>query len=259
MERMASKITDHLIALTSGEAEDYIRLRVMNSEDISIIPSGISISRFTPDHDARSAKRRELRIPEDAVVVGFVGWLWPVKGVRYLVESMVAVLQEDPRVFLVLVGQGDEEPALRNQVAEMGMEERVFFLGWRSDVNEILPCFDLFVLPSLNEGMGRVLAEAMAAKLPVVGTRVGGIPDLIKHGENGLLVPPANAAALREAIQRLLDDPVLRERMGARGQDMCRCFSIDAMICKIIDVYKRMEATTPSVLSMSDVSQAMSR
>jgi glycosyltransferase involved in cell wall biosynthesis len=98
-------------------------------------------------------------------------------------------------------------------------------------------CFDIFVLPSLNEGMGRVLVEAMSAGLPIVASRVGGIPDLVKHGENGLLVPPANTGALERAISDLLSDKAKRKRMGENGKRMCRPYSIEAMVEKIDDLY----------------------
>jgi glycosyltransferase involved in cell wall biosynthesis len=101
-----------------------------------------------------------------------------------------------------------------------------------------MSCFDIFVLPSLNEGMGRVLVEAMAVGLPIVASRVGGIPDLVKHGENGLLVPPANAGALERAISDLLSDKLRRKHMGETGKKMCHPYSVEAMVEKIEDLYK---------------------
>jgi glycosyltransferase involved in cell wall biosynthesis len=111
---------------------------------------------------------------------------------------------------------------------------------WRPDVGEIMSCFDIFVLPSLNEGMGRVLVEAMATGLPIVASRVGGIPDLVKHGENGLLVPPADEGALERAISDLLSDEARRKRMGETGKRICRPYSIEAMVEKIDDLYSRL-------------------
>ena len=122
----------------------------------------------------------------------------------------------------------------------MGIADNVRFLGWRSDVNKIMGCFDIFVLPSMNEGMGRVLVEAMAAGLPIVASRVGGIPDLVKHGENGLLVPPADAGALEQAISDLLSDKAKRKRMGEAGKKMCRPYSAEAMVEQIDDLYKNL-------------------
>lgn len=242
IERLARPMTDHLIALTSGEAEDYVRLSVMNAEKISIIPSGIVLDPFYEARLRHETKRRKTESNQKTIVVGFVGWLWPVKGVRFLMEAMIDIMRENPRVFLSLVGRGDEERHLRERAAEAHLEHRVVFHGWRSDIHEIMPGFDVLVLPSLNEGMGRVLVEAMAAGVPIVASNVGGIPDLVKHGENGLLVPPADVAALREAVRTLIDDPPLRERMGRKGRNMCHRFDIKSMVNKISEVYETLQA-----------------
>jgi glycosyltransferase involved in cell wall biosynthesis len=185
-----------------------------------------------------------LGISPDSLVVGYVGWLIPIKGVIYLVRAMAKVLQRHPNSLLLLVGKGDdkgkEEIILIEQVKSLGLSDRVRFLGWRPDVDEIMTCFDLLALPSLNEGMGRVLVEAMAVGLPIVATRVGGIPDLVKHGENGLLVPPADAGALGGAITELLIDKAGRERMGENGRKMCRAYSAETMLEQINILYLRL-------------------
>ena len=247
MERFACRITSHLVALTSGEANDYIRLGVMDRRRISVIPSGVPVERFSSFSGDIRRKRIELGIAEGAIVVGFVGWLWPVKGVRFLLQAMTTVMRNNPAVYLVLVGQGGEEPVLRAMAAAEGLSERILFPGWRPDVQDLLHCFDLLVLPSLNEGMGRVLVEAMAAGLPVIGTQVGGIPDLIKHEENGLLVPPADADALEKAVSRLVEDPGERRIMGEKGQAACPLFSVEVMVDKIGEVYERMMKIGESV------------
>jgi glycosyltransferase involved in cell wall biosynthesis len=113
----------------------------------------------------------------------------------------------------------------------------VHFLGWREDVRAIMPLFDLVALPSLNEGMGRVLVEAMAASRPVVASRVGGIPDLVRNGRNGLLVAPGDEAGLAAGIGLLLDDPALAARMGDAGRIVCREFSLEAMTARLDRLY----------------------
>jgi len=174
-------------------------------------------------------------------VVGYVGWLIPIKGVTYLVNAMAEVVHRHPNSLLLLVGKGDEkgeeEIRLKKQVENLGLADNVRFLGWRPDVDEIMGCFDIFVLPSLNEGMGRVLVEAMAAGLPIVASRVGGIPDLVKDGENGLLVPPADTSALEKAISSLLHDGARRKRMGKAGKKMCGPYSAEAMVEQIDVLY----------------------
>ena len=241
MEKLLGRITHHHIALTPEEGKDYVNLGVAKSKNISVIHSGVDLNCFKRSATKSNPKRDELGISPDSLVVGYVGWLIPIKGVTYLVEAMAEVVQRHPHSLLVLVGKGDEkgeeEMKLREQVENLGLAYKVRFLGWRQDVDEIMGYFDIFVLPSLNEGMGRVLVEAMATGLPIVASRVGGIPDLVKHGENGLLVPPADTAALGNAISALLQDGARRKRMGKAGNEMCRPYSAEAMVEQIDVLY----------------------
>lgn len=237
VERLLAKITDHLVALTPGEAEDYVDLGVMPPDKISVVPSGIDLRRFVDARIDRFRKRQELGLPHEALAVGFVGWLLPVKGLSFLLQAMPGILAEHPASLLVLIGKGDDEVRLRGLANSLGLNGRVLFLGWRPDVEEVLPCLDVLALPSLNEGMGRVLVEAMAAGVPIVASRVGGIPDLIRDGANGLLVPPADSGALRQAISTLLGDEPRRRRMAARGKGICSQYSAEGMVNQISDLY----------------------
>ena len=135
------------------------------------------------------------------------------------------------------MGKGDMDVALRAEALKKSANGKVKFLGWREDIDEIMPLFDMLVLPSLNEGMGRVLVEAMASGKPVVASRVGGIPDLVRHAETGYLVPPADEKALANGIKKLLDDPAKAKQMGLRGREYCRQFSLETMIAKLDALY----------------------
>jgi glycosyltransferase involved in cell wall biosynthesis len=243
-EKLLGRITHHHIALTPEESNDYLNLGVAKFNNISVIHSGVDLNCFKRSATESNPRRNELGIPPDSLVVGYVGWLIPIKGVTYLVKAMTEVVQRHPNSLLLLVGKGDEkgeeEVKLSKQVENLGIVDNVRFLGWRPDVNEIMGCFDIFVLPSLNEGMGRVLVEAMSAGLPIVASRVGGIPDLVEHEENGLLVPPANVGALERAISDLLSDKARRKRMGETGKRMCRPYSVEAMVDKIDNLYSRL-------------------
>ena len=241
MEKLLGRITHHHIALTPEECNDYLSLRVAQPNNTSVIHSGVDLQRFSKGAKQRTEKRKELGFSPHSLVVGYVGWLIPIKGVTYLVNAMAKIVEQHPKSLLVLVGKGDdkgeEEIKLKEQVERAGLADKVRFLGWRPDVDEIMGCFDIFVLPSLNEGMGRVLVEAMAAGLPIVASRVGGIPDLVKHGENGLLVPPADTSALEKAISALLQDGARRKRMGKAGKKMCGPYSAEAMVEQIDVLY----------------------
>jgi len=242
MEKLLGKITHHQIALTPEECNDYLSLRVSKPGNTSVIHSGVDLQQFSKGAKQRTRKREELGISANSLVIGY--WLIPIKGVTHLLSAVTKVAEKYPKTLLVLVGKGDdkgeEEIKLKEQVEKSGLEDKVRFLGWRSDVDEIMGCFDIFVLPSLNEGMGRVLVEAMAAGLPIVASSVGGIPDLVKDGKNGHLVPPEDACALEKAISALLEDKAQRKRMGEAGKKMCRPYSTEAMVEQIDDLYREL-------------------
>jgi glycosyltransferase involved in cell wall biosynthesis len=237
MEKIFSKFTDRIIALTSGERDDYIKFSVCSPEKLSTIHSGVNLHQFLTSNGNRQKKRRSLGIGPKESVIGFVGWLLPIKGPGYLFKAMDYVWLEQPETSLVMVGKGDLAADLRAEALRKNVNGRIKFLGWREDIDELMPAFDMLVLPSLNEGMGRVLVEAMAAGKPVVGSNVGGIPDLVQDGQTGYLVPPADEKALAEAILKVLNDRQAANLMGQRGKELCRQFSLEAMIAKLDDLY----------------------
>jgi len=238
LERIFSHLTERLVALTDGERQDYIRLSVCPPQKLRRIHSGVKLRRYRPPDLGAVDEKRMLGILPTAPVVGFIGWLLPVKGPMHLLQAMQMVWPHHPEAVLVYVGRGDLEVNLRATALDMGLDGRVKFLGWRDDVPDILAAFDMLVLPSLNEGMGRVLVEAMAAAKPVVASDTGGIPELVRPGENGLLVPPGDATALAGAIRRLLDDPEAARRMGERGQAISRRYSLEAMGARLKSLYR---------------------
>jgi glycosyltransferase involved in cell wall biosynthesis len=237
IEKLFSRFTDRIVALTDGEKNDYENLSVSPSEKLLKIHSGVDISQYMKSNGNMVEKRRSLGLDQNSMVVGFVGWLLPIKGPEYLLKSMEYVWQEYPETALVFVGKGDLDLDLRAQAGQVSANGRVKFLGWRDDINEIMPVFDMLVLPSLNEGMGRVLVEAMASGKPIVASNVGGIPDLVRHGETGYLVPPADEKALADNIKKLLADPGNAWEMGQQGKKHCQQFSLEAMIEKLDDLY----------------------
>jgi glycosyltransferase involved in cell wall biosynthesis len=240
VERIFSKFTDRMVALSNGEKNDYVKLTVCPPEKLFKIHSGVDLKQFMQPNGNRVEKRRSLGLDQNGAVIGFVGWLLPIKGPAYLLKAMAHIWPDHPTASLVMVGKGELDVDLRAQALRMNANGKVKFLGWREDIDEIMPVFDLLVLPSLNEGMGRVLVEAMAAGKPVVASEVGGIPDLVKHGETGYLVRPADEKALANGIKKLLNDPERAGQMGQRGKEYCRQFSLEAMIEKLDDLYSEL-------------------
>ncbi|MEW6670465.1 MAG: glycosyltransferase family 4 protein [Thermodesulfobacteriota bacterium] len=237
IERVFDTITDRIVALTEGEKKDYIALSVSRPQKIHIIHSGVDIDRFRPGRTDIPALKKQLGFSEKRLVVGTIGWLLPIKGPDVLLEAMLPIWDKKIDALLAYVGKGELEHKLKMEAFRRGVGDRVFFLGWRSDIEDVIQLFDVFVLPSLNEGMGRVLVESMAAGKPVVASNVGGIPDLVKHAHNGFLARPADARDLSGYIEKLLEDDQLRSRMGKKGQVLAREYNIENMISKIEQLY----------------------
>ena len=237
VERLMAFITDRMIALAEGERNDYIAFSVSNPDRIVTIHSGVEIDRYMTVEVNVEDKKKSLGLNPKGLVVGTVGWLLPIKGPMYLLKAMGCLWRSHPEIQLVFVGKGELEEKLREETFRMGVSDRVTFLGWRDDIPEIMQVLDIFVLPSLNEGMGRVLVEAMAAGKPIVASRVGGIPDLVRDGQNGLLVGPGDINGLSLAIRKLLIDRKMRDEMGRRGRTMALDFGVEKMVEKIDALY----------------------
>jgi glycosyltransferase involved in cell wall biosynthesis len=172
-------------------------------------------------------------------LVAVVGRLFEVKGQAYLVDA-IAELRDLPHIKLVVVGDGPQLGELRGRVASLGVDERVRFLGFRSDVPRLLATVDCVCLPSLWELLPYAALEAAAQALPIVATAVGGVPHLLKDQETALLVPPANAAALAAGIRTLAEDPEGARRLGQAAYEMVRAsFGIEKMLAETLRVYRR--------------------
>jgi len=202
----------------------------------AVVPNGVDLSRFaTP---VRCVFRREFGVPADAPLIGVVARLEPEKGHRYLVEAMPAISAVVPDAWLAVVGEGSLLDELRALATALGVSERVVFTGRRDDVSALTADLTVAVLPSLREAQGISILEAMARRIPVVATAVGGIPEVITSGVDGLLVPPADPVALASAVGSLLANGSLRRRIGEAGyRTVADLFSIDAQVRRIELLY----------------------
>jgi glycosyltransferase involved in cell wall biosynthesis len=208
--------------------------------DAPLIPNGIPTDEYAPDPNRRRRWRERHGLEPEAIVLTHVGRFAPPKNHALLIEAFAQVRTHTP-LYLLLVGGGELEDAVRQQVAGLGLQERVRFLGVRADVPAILNASDLFVLSSRWEGNPLSVMEAMAAGLPVVSTAVGGVPELVREGETGLLVPSGDAAALARALQALVDDPARREAMGkAARQHAITHFDIRHTVRQYEALYERL-------------------
>lgn len=173
--------------------------------------------------DVEPAKQLRLRsdigLNGQDRIIGAVGSLYPVKGHRFLIEAMPAIIRDCPNARLLLVGRGDQEVHLKEQVKKLGIERSVYFLGLRQDISTLLSIMEVFVLPSLSEGLSVATLEAMASARPVVATRVGGNPELVVDGETGILVPSEDSQALATGIADLLLDRPRARTLGEKGRE----------------------------------------
>ncbi|HET9498279.1 MAG TPA: glycosyltransferase, partial [Candidatus Limnocylindria bacterium] len=214
-------LIDHLIAPSEAIARKA-RHEGRGAAEISVIPNGVDLDRFGAHRSPaeRTVIRASLGIPADAPLIGVVARLEPEKGHRYLLAAWPEIAQGLPDAWLVLIGDGSLTDALRAQALAVlpAARRRVVFAGGQTDVVAMTQSLDLAVLPSLREAQGIALLEAMAARVPVVASRVGGIPETIRDGVDGLLVPSADPAMLASAIVRLANDADLRSRLAASGR-----------------------------------------
>jgi glycosyltransferase involved in cell wall biosynthesis len=209
-------------------------------ENIRMVYNGIDTERFAKRNEfARVALRRQLGI-NDAPVVGIVARLSDVKGHIYLVRAMRAVVDRLPEAVLLIVGEGKMETAIRKLSDELSLLKNIFYIGEVKDTVEPLSAMDIFVMPSLKEGLGLGLMEAMAMGLPVIGSNIGGIRSLIKDGENGILVEPKDPAELSAAILEMINDAGKAARLSANAQVFIRKnFSREKMVSETKEAYRQ--------------------
>ena len=227
--------------MTKSGIEPYIKAGIGQKSQFDYIYNGVDIESLRKRKVDRIQKRREIGVENECSLIVTAGRLVPVKGQTYLISALAQVITEIPNIRLVFLGDGELRGELSGQVKTLGLGKHVLFLGMRNDVPEIISCSDLFVLPSINEGFGVVLLEAMAMKCPIVATNVGGVPEVVLDGETGILVPPRDPVQLARGIVRLLKDRSLAFQMAECGyQRLEACFDIRETVSKIEHLYKEL-------------------
>lgn len=229
-----------VIAVSGAVRDAYARAGHVDPAMIVVVPNGIDGEAFAPDSRRRSAARRELGLAPGTMAVLTVSVLREGKGLDVLLEAAPAVIAASPDTVFLVAGDGPSSDALRAQSGELGLAERVRWLGFRSDVGNLLAAADLFVHPSLRDALPTALLEAMAAGVAVVATRTGGIPEIVDDPRLGCLVPPSDPGSLAHAITGLLRRPEERAAMGAAAREHVRSrFATRAWVERLEDVYIR--------------------
>jgi glycosyltransferase involved in cell wall biosynthesis len=241
LDRTMARFTDAIIPFSYAVGNYLINDEHIQGKYIEKpIYAGIDINFFCSiKNDEIALLRKELSLADDQKVIGFIGNLNLEKGLLYLIESVKNLSSDFKDLCCLIIGDGPDEDYLKEKISEYQLSDNFVFLGPRKDINNILKLMNIFVLPSLREGLPLVILEAMAASCPVIATNIDGIPEIINHKENGWLVPPANAEELSTAIKTLLVNDKLRQEFAIKGLETVRDkFSINKMVGDYNTIYQ---------------------
>ena len=228
------KNSDATIALTN---DMKIAMQTIYDKSISVIPNGCDPTKF--ENLSKRDLRDKLKIKEDEKVMIFVGRLHPIKGLQYLIEAMKIIYKKYPKSRLLIVGDREDRNNLENLVKKLNLNKYVTFIGMvpNEAVPEYMVAADVFVLPSLSEGFPTVIVEAMASGIPIVATKVGGVPEIIKDGENGFLVEPMNSEEIAEKVLLLLNNDELRKRISEKNKEEVKKYNWESIAEKLEEIY----------------------
>ena len=215
IEQRLARRTDRIVAISPRLREDILAMGIGRPERMEVISLGLDLERFRTTPSARL--REALGLPRGSPLLGIVGRLVPIKDHPTLFQAMALLEANDAAPHLVVVGDGERREELQRLASSLHLASRIHFLGWRNDLEAILGELDVVICCSRNEGTPLALIEAMAAGVPVLSTDVGGVGDVVVHGETGWLVPPGDPAALAQAVRDLMAAPALRARLAAAG------------------------------------------
>jgi glycosyltransferase involved in cell wall biosynthesis len=218
MERTLARMTDAILTVSERVKRDLVTHGVAGPDRIAVMPLGLELEPFLANTRVKGRFRTELGLDGRERLVGIVGRLFPIKNHQLFLEAAELVTRSERQARFVVVGDGTLRLKLEAQARALGIGDRVVFTGWRRDLPSIYADLDLLVISSDNEGTPVVAIEAMASGCPVVATSVGGMPDVVRHGENGVLVPPRSRRELAEGISKILRDQPLRASLGEKAR-----------------------------------------
>jgi glycosyltransferase EpsD len=235
VERICSHLTDILITINK---EDFaLAQKKMKAKCVEYVPGvGVDLEKFSKLTFDKAAKRRELGIPEDAVLLLSVGELNENKNHETVIRAIA-----DMDVYYIIAGKGDLQKHLQNVIDMLGARDRVKLLGYRCDVDELYKVADIFAFPSFREGLPVSVMEAMAAGVPVVASRIRGNVDLIQDGINGFLCDPSNAHSFADRIRMLLTNDALANSFSERSKEKIKKYDIENVLREAQEIYKMTE------------------
>ncbi len=224
----------HRVIAVSEFVRQQIIQRGMPAEAIDVVYPAVAL----PDPLPKQRLRHMLNLSTDDILVGSIAVLRKEKGMQELIQAMAPIIRARTDVHLVIIGGGALQTQLEQFAQQLDADAQVHFLGEQQDISELIGDLDIFALATYLEASGTVFAEAAAAKLPTIGTQVGGVPEMLLPGQSGMLVPLHDIVALRQALQRLIDQPELRKQMGLAGYD----YAVTEQRFSLITMQKKTEA-----------------
>ena len=242
VKRASALLTNFFITVSEELKNELVDIWKVNEKKIKVIPNGINTVRFRPDPILREQIRDELDINDNIILIGVVGWLRPIKNQRAVINIMPVLLNQNKNIKLVLVGDGNEKSYLIKLSHELGVSSNVVFLGHRNDIPSVMNAFDIYIQPSLFEGMSNTIMEAMAVGLPVIAMDVGGNNELVQNEKTGYLIPQGQfeTKMLKARIEELVLNKNERKKMGEFARNMMVThFPVKNMIKSNEELYKR--------------------
>jgi len=235
--RYAIRKADRVISVSNATAEWLVQKRKVSPDKVIIIPYGVNLQKFNPQK--KSVSRADIGVAETDLVIGQVSRLNEQKGHTYLIDAAPAIVKAAPNVKFVLVGDGPLRGQIEEKIKAKKLQDHFILLGFRQDVPELLPLFDVFALPSLYEGLPNVVLEAMACGLPVVATPVDGTKEAVVDKDTGFLVPVADIEALAQRLLEILLNSSLKSELGEAGRKRVEAnFSLQGQVKKFEDLYE---------------------
>lgn len=233
------RMYDHVATISNG-VRDVLLDQGLSPTKVTCVHSATDTDLYHPGGD-RAWFNKEFGLAQDDVVAAVIAQLIDRKGHRFLFDALPCLVNRHPNLRVLIFGKGPIELELRHQVARLSLEKCVIFAGFRMDIDRILPCLDMVIHPALIEGLGVSLLQAAACEVPIIASNAGGMPEVVRHEHNGLLVPSGDANALQGAVERLILDVDLRRAMGYNGRALVtQEFSISQMTSGNHEIYQRM-------------------
>jgi glycosyltransferase involved in cell wall biosynthesis len=233
------RLYDRVICISEGIRQVLLSEGVAADKAVTV-RSAINVDDWQQDCQ-RTSFDQKFHTQPGQLVLGIVAQLIPRKGHSLLLQAMQQLATEYPQLQLVCFGKGPLKDALQQEASERGLQERVQFVGFRNDLQNWMGCIDVLVHPALMEGLGISLIQAAACAVPIIASRAGGMPEIVRHEQNGLLIEPGDLDALVQALKRLIDEPETRQQFGQAGRQLVQSeFSIDAMVQGNLAVYQQL-------------------